>query len=314
MMDVLHSSYVHFSTCYGLHAASAFYDNGAQSFLSWDKPVSGEIADENQLYMLELMLDNNASAYEAYLGDKIIKLYDGSKGIATFKIYPDPSGLPNASYFYLPAWVNLTVTGIPEGTSFIRAGVYDKDSNLLAQDDEEVGFGVTQVEMKEVGGLMLAPTEEVRVEAQAFSSINQELGSGQSTTTLNTGGNVLPLSLTQEEYTWYFSGDEYKVSIVDNSPGGFFDEYLNDVVVPFEVLAECLPFKAKPGDRLRITYMVWWFTDACHYFGPIWLHRADAVGNKKVQLTDGEDFGCYSGPDLNEPEIVFDQTYTIPDL
>jgi hypothetical protein len=315
MMDVLPSSYVHFSTCYGLRAASAFYGKGAKIFLSWDNKVNADIADENQLNMLKLMAGENYCASDAYLDDTIVPSWETNDGTLTrFLIYPDPSSEPTANTFYLPAWVNLTVTGIPEGTSFIRAGVYDKDSKLLTQDDEAVGFGVTQVEMKEVGGLMLAPTEEARVEARAFNITNQELGSGQSTTTLNAGGNALELSLTQEEYTWYFSGDEYKVSIVDNSPAGFFDEYLNDVVVPFEVLAECLPFKAKPGDRLRITYMMWWFTGACHYFGPIWLHRADDVGNKKVQLSDGEDFGCYSGPDLNEPEIVFDQTYTIPNL
>jgi len=314
LMGVLPSSYVHLSTCYGYNASSVFYEDGAKVFLSWDKPVSGVISDGDQLNMIKLMLGNSFSAYEAYLDDTIVKSNNCGFGLATLKIYPDPSGSPIASNFYLPAWINLTVTGIPEGTSFIRAGVYDKDSNLLAQDDEAVGFGVTQVEMKEVGGLMLAPTEEARVEAQAFDIINQELGSGQSTTTLNAGGNALELSLTQEEYTLYPSGDEYKVSIIDSSPAGFFDEYLNDEVIPGAVVGECLPFKAKPGDRLRITYLVWWYTDCCHYFGPIWLHRADAIGNKKVQLTDGEDFGCYSGPDLDEPQIIFDQTYTIPNL
>jgi len=220
LMGVLPSSYVHLSTCYGYNASSVFYEDGAKVFLSWDKPVSGVISDGDQLGMLQLMLGNNSSAYEAYLDDTIVKSDNCGFGLATFKIYPDSSGSPNAGNFYLPAWINLTVTGIPEGTSFIRAGVYDKDSNLLAQDDEEVSAGVTQVEMKEVGGLMFAPTEEVRVEAQAFDSSNQELDSGQVTTTLNAGANLLEvqLGITAEmrrelwgPYT-YQEGDVWKVT------------------------------------------------------------------------------------------------------
>jgi len=206
IIGALPSTYVHFATCSGLRAASAFYDNGGKVFLSWDKAVGGQMADANQLNMLKLMLGDSNNVYEAYLNDAIVRSYDVPGAPAEwnpirFQIYPDPSLEPNSNNFYLPAWINLTVTGIPEGTSSVRASVYDKDSNLLVEDDEEVLYGATQLQIEEVGDLMIAPTEEVRIEARAFDSSNQELDSGQVTTTLNAGANLLQVHLTSESVT-----------------------------------------------------------------------------------------------------------------
>ena len=86
LMGVLPSSYVHLSTCYGYNASSVFYGDGAKVFLSWDKSPSGVIADGDQLGMLQLMLGNNASAYEAYLDDTIVKSDNCGFGLATLKI------------------------------------------------------------------------------------------------------------------------------------------------------------------------------------------------------------------------------------
>jgi len=197
-MDTLPSSYVHLATCYGGYFFKLFCEKGAKTFLGWDRPILWSTAGENQLDMLKLMLNNNYYALWAYSDDTIVRTWENDHGsiLAQFLIYPD-----DVKYFYLPAWVNLTVTGIPEGTSFIRTSVYDKDSNLLAEDDKEVLYGATQLQIEEVGGLMLAPTEEVRVEAQAFDSSNQELDSGQATTTLNAGANLLQVHLTSESVT-----------------------------------------------------------------------------------------------------------------
>jgi len=327
LMGVLPSSYVHLSTCYGYNASSVFYEDGAKVFLSWDKPVSGVIADGDQLGMLQLMLGNNSSAYEAYLDDTIVKSDNCGFGLATFKIYPDSSGSPNAGNFYLPAWINLTVTGIPEGTSFVRAGVYDKDSNLLTQDDEEVGSGVTQVEMKEVGGLMLAPDETVAIVVVAVGSSGEDLTTGQTTVTLNAGANTPQIDLTvPETYHWILSGGENNKKQIYMSIGCELQIYLNEVF--FTTLStstgtverQCSIY-ANPGDTIRIKCHLNWnmpWDNYQHSFGALWLHRAECMTsenfvNEKFELTEGEYFG-YNNDDIPNEEWPFEQTYTFPNF
>ena len=309
----LETSYVHFSTCYGLQAASTFYDNGAKIFLSWDKKVNADIADENQLNMLKLMVGENYCAFDAYNNDTIVRSW---WGWSTFKIYPDPSGSPIASNFYLPAWINLTVTGIPEGTSFIRAGVYDKDSNLLAQDDEEVSAGVTQVEMKEVGGLMLVPTEEVRVEARAFDSSNQELGAGQATTTLSAGANLSQVDLTSVKCSRYLlcGGESVQDRFWCNSDGLFIEIYINNeyctklnwnnAFFKYEGAAE--------AKTLRLKLCLDWSQPLrCQKeHGPVWLHCLD--NQKKISLIEGKQYS--SDCESTHQECPIDETFNLADI
>jgi hypothetical protein len=320
-MDVLPSSYVHFSTCYGFQAASAFCSKGAKVFLGWDHRVNWNNADGNMFHMLKLMVGENYCAFDAYLDDTIVR----PPFWPTFNIYPDPSSDPIATSFYLPAWINLTVTGIPEGTSFIRAKVYDENSTLLTMDDEEVGSGVTQVEMKEVGGLMLAPTETVAIVVVALGSSGEDLTTGQTTAALNAGANTPQIDLTiPETYHWILSGGENNKKKIYMSIGCELQLYLNEVF--FTTLStstgtverQCSIY-ANPGDTIRIKChldwnMPWEMYD--HSFGALWLHRAECSTsenfvNEKFELTEGEYFG-YNNDDIPNEEWPFEQTYTFP--
>jgi len=81
---------------------------------------------------------------------------------------------------------------------------------LLMQDDEEVSSGVTQVEMEEVGGLMLPPDETVGAAVVALGSSGEELATGQTTATLNAGANTPQIDLAvPETYHWVLSGGEH---------------------------------------------------------------------------------------------------------
>jgi hypothetical protein len=323
----LPSSYLCFATCFGEYLGKVFLDRGGKVFLSWNKSVRAVYADANMKNMLQVMLQNESSVYTAYEDPAIVKAYseldpwhpmrgmqppmlDGDLPKPSlvydvqFHILPDPQKESIARLFYLPTWMNLDITGIPAGTSSLRVSVYDSRNMLLITGEQSVGAAQSTLEMKYVGNSCFPPTEELTIDVQAFDGSGDELTSRQTAMTLNAGENTINIAFGIDSWTLSGSAEDPKAPIdsvqeavrLNGEPVFEFDDYY-----PL--------FPAEPGDSLRIFYMTDLIYGHCYHMGPIWLHCPNK--NFTVELTSGEDFGCYYG-DLENGIIIYDQTFIIP--
>jgi hypothetical protein len=324
----LPSSYLCFATCYGEYLGKVFLDKGGKVFLSWNKSVRAVYADGNMRNMLQVMLENESSVYTAYENPAIVKAYSEHdpwhpmRGMQSpvidedlpepplvydvqFHILPDPQKDSIARLFYLPTWMNLELTGIPAGTSYIRVSVYDSRKMLLVTGEQSVGAAQSTLEMKYVGNSCFPPTEELTIEVQAFDGFGEELSSRQTMMTLNAGENTISITFGIDVWTLSGSAEDPK------APIDSVEEVvrLNGESV-FEFEGYYPSFRANPGDSLRIFYMTTLYYGSCNHMGPIWLHCI-SNGYKK-QITDYQDFGCYYEETIQVGVFLYDQTFLIP--
>jgi hypothetical protein len=208
-LDTLPNSYMHLSTCFGARFNKVFLDHGAKMFLGWTLKVNGDIADANMLNLNKLMLGNNC-LYDAFMNDLVTKIDVWSD--IYFDIYSDEDA--DASNFYFPAWVDLTVTGIPSGTSYIKSSLYDSSSSLIGETTDTVGSSATQINCVNFKDVLAPATEEVTVEVKAFGSSGSELSSGEQTFTLDAGSNSLQIALAQnQELTIVFDPENGQLDV-----------------------------------------------------------------------------------------------------
>jgi hypothetical protein len=324
----LPSSYLCFATCYGEYLGKVFLDRGGKVFLSWNKSVRAVYADANMKNMLQVMLQNQSSVYTAYEDPAIVKAYSNldpwhpMRGMqppvidgdlpkpslvydVQFHILPDPQKDSIARLFYLPAWMNLDITGIPAGTSYLRVSVYDSRNMSLVTSEQSVGAAQSTLEMKYVGNSCFPPTEELTIDVQAFDMNSDELSSRQTTKTLNAAENTINIVLGINAWALSGSAEDPKAPIDSVHEA----VRLNGEPV-FEFYGYYPAFRAEPGDSLRIFYMTDLYYGYCNHMGPIWLHCLN--NGYKVQITEYQDLGCYDGNTTQVGIILYDQTFIIP--
>lgn len=303
-LNTLPSSYMHLSACYGAHFNKVFLDHGAKMFLGWTWKADGDIADGNMLNLNRLLLENTYNLYNAYMDDNIVRSQEFFDNY--FNIYSDGDIETNAKNFYFPAWVDLTIIGIPGGISTIETSLYDSSNTLITKVQNDVGIGTTQIVVDELAEILLAPTENVRVEVSAYDGSNTEVASGQTTTTLDAGKNSMNIALGN--YAWALSGsaEDPRAPIDSTNEVARLNE---EPVFEFE---GCYPsFGAVPGDSLRIFYITTRYYGYCDHMGPIWLHCLN--NGYTIQLTEYLDLGCYYDETPQVGVILYDQTFTIPE-
>jgi hypothetical protein len=206
MMSTLPSSYVYLSTCYSSILDNIFLDRGAKIFLGYTSPVDSKVSDANMLALNTLLLEKNCNVNRAFLDESIkissygyITTKSGEKQVVTTYLSLSPSTSMNltAYYFYFPAWLQLTVTSIPSGTSYITSSLYDSSSTLIGEAQDRVNPSDIQIECEHLKNLMAPSTEEVTVKIKAYNSGGQEFASGEKTVTLVAGGNPIQIALAE---------------------------------------------------------------------------------------------------------------------
>jgi hypothetical protein len=193
-ISTLPSSYLYFATCYGGYFNKVFLDHGAKIFVGWDDRVFSDIADTDMLKMTTLLLENSYCAYDAYSDNSITKFSwpDGD-----LFIYPSKEVSQNAYFLYYPAWIDLLVTGIPEGTDHITSSVHDPFSVLAGEAEDQVHFGATQIQCEEFKKLIIPSDQKVTVKVTAYDSGGQEIATAEINKTLEAGENTLQITLTE---------------------------------------------------------------------------------------------------------------------
>lgn len=339
----LPSSYCSFATCYGTYFKDIYLDSGAKVFLSWDNSVDGEYADENMLNMARQMLEDTKCVYDAYTDQSVIKSYTTSdpdhpeRGIVpaytrhpkiytkvVFYMHPDPTVDDTASNYYMPAWMDLTINEIPDSASFIRTSIYD-GANLLVEVEQDITLGTETFTIDYVGEDVFTPTGEVSVKVDAFGSSGNSLATGEETISLVAGENLVIVSLSNEdtEYYWVLCGDAEgtkNITVYNSAFGAGHSHvglilYINDDYTFYAWNNfNKYPFKANPGDELRIQYNLGYRAEGISwYFESIWLHHRDS--DYKMKLSNGAS-GNYFGSDPYQSETVpvYNQTITVPEI
>jgi hypothetical protein len=213
----LPSSFVYLATCFGGFFNKMFLDKGAKIVLGWDNLVKANYADGNMENMVKIMLQNQSCVYSTYADHSIVKGYcswdpetpirglipsynDEPKKTTpnvNFHIYPDPSIDSISFSFYFPTWIDLQITGIPEGTSRLQMSVYDSNGTLLIQGEKTVGTEETEVDIHYMANVCFPPKEKYTLKITTFDSSSEELTTLESAVTLNTGRNTLQKQLQQ---------------------------------------------------------------------------------------------------------------------
>ncbi len=197
----LPDSFVHLATCNGIYFKDAFMTNGAKIVLSWNRAVYRFVADTNQIHIVKCMLEKNYSVYASYHDNTVIRSYidywTTKHLLIEFLLYPLPNESSIAESFYFPAWLQLTVTSIPSGTSYITSSLYDSSSTLIGEAQDTVNPSDIQIECEHLKNLMAPSTEEVTVKIKAYNSGGQEFASGEKTVTLVAGGNPIQIALAE---------------------------------------------------------------------------------------------------------------------
>jgi hypothetical protein len=235
-MSPLPSSYVEMSTCWGYAFNSIFIDKGAQRFLSWDYTVQGSYSDPDQAKMIELMTGGK-SVEEAYQDDQIIKTYihetptveTVDKSLNIVSTQPQIVSYNLRSYsdktsFYLPAWINLKITGlnqlasIKEGVTSLAVhainasfgGVGGGELNLTSGQTEaaitlEKGYGnsggeytLAQIldDQHKSGNFLLPGRYKISVEAYNTYYFGGALSAGNVDVDIHCGANNIQVQLT----------------------------------------------------------------------------------------------------------------------
>lgn len=214
-------SYVQLATCFGVYFNKIFTDNGARVFLGWDEVVLSTIADANQINMLTLMLNRDLSVYDAFQDGSINKeylfigysnryakdQYDPVTGYlklgATkshviedlmFELYPS---FELASNYYLPTWINLTVTGISDGTTMITASILDENGKTIVDDNgipvvqaQNVSAGQTEVKVELMSNSCFPPGKyKIKITAYDLQQLNGNVIINEHDATLLCGAN-----------------------------------------------------------------------------------------------------------------------------
>lgn len=190
----LPSSYLYFATCYGGHFNKVFLDHGAKIFVGWDDRVFSDIADTDMLKMTTLLLENSYSAYNAYSDSSITKFSwpDGD-----LFIYPGKNDSQNAYFLYYPAWIDLLVTSIPEGTNSITSSVHNMFGVLAAEAEDQVNFGATQIQCEGLKDILIPSSQEVTIQVTAYDNGDEAIATANMTTTLEAGENTLQIALAE---------------------------------------------------------------------------------------------------------------------
>lgn len=312
-LGTLPGSYMHLSTCFGAHFSKVFLDHGAKMFLGWTWKANGDYADGNMMNLNRLMLEDNCNLYGAYMDDTIIRSEDFFDNY--FNIYSSGDSEAEAKNFYFPAWVDLTVTGIPSGTSYIKSSVYDSSHSLIGGVQDIVNYGASQIKCENLQAILAPATEEVTVEVKALSSIGSELSSGEQNLALDAGSNSLQITLhpSYNSYRWCLCGGEDPNTTIDTDVS--VEIYVNGIYVDSKVESPghfFWFFNALPGQTLRIDAADFPITNRSYFLGPIWLHSCST--DFKMQLTSYMDFGTcteYPPPSMT---IYYDHNFTIPEI
>lgn len=193
----LPGSYIYLNTCYGGYFNRIFLDKDAKIFLGYEQEVHYSVSYGNMLAMNTLLLEKGYSVHTAFLDDMIksTSIYDPDP--VYLHVYPNPNSDPTADMYYFPAWINLTVTSIPSGTSYITSSLYDSSSTLIGEAQDTVNPSDIQIECEHLKNLLAPSTEEVTVKIKAYNSGGQEFASGEKTVTLFAGGNPIQIALTE---------------------------------------------------------------------------------------------------------------------
>jgi hypothetical protein len=194
MISTLPSSYLYFSTCYGGYFNKVFIDHGAKIFLGWDDKVDATISDTDMCNLATLLLEKNYCVYNAYSDSSITKKewHD-----ADLSFYPSIEEKQNAYFFYYPSWIDLTVTGITEGTDYLKTTVQNDLGVRAADVEDQVGYGASQIQCEELKKIITPSDQKVIIEVTAYDSGGQEITSAQTNTTLETGENIMQIALEQ---------------------------------------------------------------------------------------------------------------------
>ena len=217
LLGELPSTYVQCATCYGSYLNTVFTDKGAKLFASWNYPIDYMQADSNQKNMLSLMIKNKLSAYDAFLDSTIRKMLFGKPvylnewwddddnllpGATPYKYSHDtfftlfPSD-EAASSFYLPGWINLTVTGIPDGTTMITASILDENGKAIVDENgievvqaQDVSTGQTEVKVELMSNSCFPPGQyKIKITAYDLQQSNSHVIINEHDATILCGAN-----------------------------------------------------------------------------------------------------------------------------
>jgi hypothetical protein len=327
-MSPLPSSYVYFSTCFGGYFSDLFLEKGAKIFLGWNNTAFDIFADGNMMNIERIMLENSSSVYDAYANRAIAKwgytftrddaLYDlvvpkpqpdlpqwRFHPNVRFAIYPDPQNDTTAQSFYFPAWANLIVTNIPEGTVYLRTRVYNS-SFQIGDFDDTVNYSATQIVCTNVSKFPMPANETVTLEVYAYDRGGTTLQTTSGKFSLHAGANDLQLNFPFG-YLWVLSGGPEKdIPIECNTSSGIIVRVNGNPINNYWA-----SFPANPGDSLRIFTMNYWAPNQCCSLGPVWLLSLSS--DTKVKLIDSQNLGCWPNATASQQlTVLYDQTFTVP--
>ncbi len=207
-MGKLPNSYVQLATCFGAYFQNVFIADGTGMFLSWDNVALASYADNNQGNMLNLMLDKNLSANDAFSDSSITKNLSIEEN--DFQIGPHPEGTPSPlkgihfnyyqpptqAEFYLPAWVDqVKVNNISADADKVVVGVFNSHSTAIITRS----FPATSASIAASGfdKYLFPATDKITIEVETINKEGRVLVRQNYPETLNAGANSIVINMGQ---------------------------------------------------------------------------------------------------------------------
>jgi hypothetical protein len=182
--------------------------DGAGMFLSWDNVVLAGYADNNQGNMLNLMLDKNLSADNAFSDSSVTKNLSIEEN--DFQIGPHPEGTPSPlkgirfnyyqppaqAGYYLPAWVyQVKVNNLSADADKVVVGVFNSRSVAIITRS----FPATSASIAASGfdKYLFPATDKITLEVETINKDGRVLVRQNYPETLNAGANSIVINMGQ---------------------------------------------------------------------------------------------------------------------
>ena len=204
-MGKLPNSYVQLATCFGAYFQNVFINDGAGIFLGWDNVALASYADNNQGNMLNLMLDKNLSADNAFSDSLITKNLsieennfqvahpEGTPFTGVHFNYYQP---PTQAEYYLPGWVDqVKVNNISADADKVVIGVFNSHSAAIITRS----FPATSASIAASGfdKYLFPATDKITLEVETINKDGRVLVRQNYPETLNAGANSIVINMGQ---------------------------------------------------------------------------------------------------------------------